>query len=321
VQAARQALSSQGFSDRVDRTAATYAAESFSQTSTAQNMTAEKISDTFSSTASITNAADTAETQANTYEQRADYVRSNAATFDTNLNNAFVPYAMDRLVGSRDSYGAIIDDDRAREILAGRSTEDLSRVEEIGRAFQTEQAAKIEVPGLIQENRDVGARVQQFQPNEVEVLRPPPTGTDLREGFGLAELARPGEGGGSEFAPGSASWREERSERLETEAARQEYAGGSGLRQDSASNGSDREPATAGNLEPAQVARNANDDEPVIRPQFNSALRDHIRSTTGEAAEMLDSHRPADGRLIGFGESDTQQTAAGMARLARRNAE
>jgi conjugal transfer mating pair stabilization protein TraG len=319
LNAARQTLSSQGFTDRVDRTAASYAAESFSQTSTAQNMTAEKISDTFSSTASITNAADTAETQARTYEQRADYVRSNAATFDTNLNNVFVPYAMERLVGSRDSYGAIIDDDRAREILAGRSPEDVSRIEEIGRAFQTEQAAKIAVPDLIQENRDVGSRVQQFQPNEVEVLRPPASGSDLREGLSLSELGRPGQGGGSEFAPGSASWREERSERLEAEAARQESAGEPGARQDYAGGRGDPQRG-GGDQEPARASRTANDDEPVIRPQFNSALRDQIRASTGNAAEVLDRAAvPHNGLIDALGGEDSRQTAAGMARLARRN--
>jgi hypothetical protein len=315
VQAARQALSSQGFSDRVDRTAATYAAESFSQTSTAQNMTAEKISDTFSSTAALTNAAETAESQARTYEQRADYVRSNSATFDTNMNNVFVPFAMDRLVGSRDSYGAIIDEDRAREILAGRTPEDISRIDEIGRAFQQDQADRISVPELIAQNRDVAPNVQQFQPGTVQVLDVPSEGAALREGFGMSNLGRPGEPI-SEHAPGSSAWQAEREERAAAAAA----SPGSGDVGQRSGRGGDRDRDNDAGA--PSSPRPANDaDEPVIRPQFNSALRDQIRASTGEAADMLDSHRPADGRLIGFGESDTQQTAGGMARLARRNAD
>jgi conjugal transfer mating pair stabilization protein TraG len=313
VQAARQALSSQGFSDRVDRTAATYAAESFSQTSTAQTMSAEKFSDTFSSTSALTNAAETAETQARSYEQRADYVRSNSATFDTNLNNVFVPYAMERLVGSRDSYGAIIDEDRAREMLAGRTPEDISRIEEIGRAFQQDQAERIPVPDLIAQNRDIAPNVQQFQPGQVQVLDVPAEGSELRTGFGLSELNRPGEPI-SEHAPGSAAWQAEREERAAAAAA---SGGGNGSDSGGGQSGRSRD-NDAG--EPARP-RAANDEEPVVVPQFNSALRDQIRASTGEAADILDSHRPADGRLIGFGESDTQQTAGGMARLARRNAD
>lgn len=310
LNAARQMLSSQGFTDRVDRSAATYAAESFSQTSTAQTMSAEKLADTFSSTSSITNAAETAETQARSYEQRADYVRSNSATFDTNLNNAFVEYAMERLVGSRDSYGAIIDDDRAREILAGRSSEDLSRIEEIGRSFQAEQADRIQVPGLIQENRNIGERVQQFQPNEVEVLQPPASPSELREGLSRGELGRPGQGLSSDLAPGSAGWREERSERLEAESARQEAAGNRGSGESgrgSGDSGSPRSPTTA------------NDDEPVIRPQFNSPLRDEIRAATGRVDSEIGGWRGGRAAENLNDDGERAQTQTGAARVARRN--
>ncbi|WP_309091920.1 conjugal transfer protein TraG N-terminal domain-containing protein [Phenylobacterium sp.] len=328
LNAARQMLSSQGFSDRVDRTAATYAAESFSQTSTAQNMSAEKISDTFSSTSSLLNAAETAESQARTYEQRADYVRSNSATFDTNLNNVFVPFAMERLVGTRDSYGVVIDEDRAREILAGRTPEDLSRLEEVGRAFQAQQAERIPVPDLITENRDVGQNVQQFQPNQVQVLDVPSSGSELRGGFGLSELGRPGEAI-SEHAAGSPAWQAEREEAAAAAAARAGDGGagspnGSGAardRADDSGNAAAGGRARAGEEAGAPASRPpaVNDDEPVVRPQFNSPLREQIRAATDRVDAEVDGWRggrvAAD--LADAGEGS--QTQAGAARVARRN--
>jgi hypothetical protein len=314
LNAARQALSQQGFSDRIDRTAATYAAESFSQTSTAQNMSAEKISDTFSSTSSLLNAAETAESQARTYEQRADYVRSNSATFDTNLNNVFVPFAMERLVGTRDSYGVVIDEDRAREILAGRTPEDLSRLEEVGRAFQAQQADRIPVPDLITQNRDVGQNVQQFQPNQVQVLDVPESGSDLRTGFGLSELGRPGEAI-SEHAPGSVAWQAEREERAAAAAAAAASAGeGASAGGQGGGRMRDNDAGQPG------TPRAANDEEPVVVPQFRSELRDQIRASTGRAADVLDrTEVPHNVVIDTFGGEDGRQAAAGMARVARRN--
>ena len=40
--------------------------------------------------------------------------KTNSATIDQNLNNQFTEYAMQRLVGQRDAYGGVIDEERGR---------------------------------------------------------------------------------------------------------------------------------------------------------------------------------------------------------------
>ena len=186
VQAARTALSSAGFTDRVDRTTANFASNTFSQTSTAQSMSSEKISDTFSSTRSIMDAADQSESQARSYDQRADFTKTNSATIDQNLNNQFTEYAMQRLVGQRDAYGGVIDEERAAYIMSGRgSAGETAMVRELEQSFRQEEVMKIAAPEQVVQGREIGQTVRQMEPEQVRLLEPgggrqqPPSGGDL----------------------------------------------------------------------------------------------------------------------------------------------
>lgn len=271
LNAARQALSSSGFTDRVDKTAAQYAAESFSQTSTAQFMSSQKVSDTFSSTRSITDASNQAETQARSYEQRADFTRSNAASLNTNLNNQFTSFAMDRLVGQRDAYGALIDQERAAYILSGRgSSEEMAMVQDIQSQFRQEEAFKIAAPDLVQTNsQSVGQTVSSVPSEPLRI--PEPAGTsDLGAGVNLRDLGRPGSGV-SDAAPGTARWEEERAQE------RLEQAQGSNSSRSSA----DQNPT------PGPDAPRYLPGEPQLMPGISNAQRDQIRGDTDAAGASV----------------------------------
>ena len=279
LNAARQALSSSGYTDRVDKTAAQYASESFSQTATAQSMSSQKMSDTFSSTRSITDAANQAETQARSYEQRADFTRSNAASLNTNLNNQFTSFAMDRLVGQRDAYGALIDQERAAYILSGRgSSEEMAMVQDLQSQFRQEEVFKIEAPDLVQTNsQSVGQTVSSAPSEPVRVLEPS-SGSDLGAGVNLRDLARPGSGV-SDAAPGTARWEEERAQE------RLEQAHGSNPPASSA----DR------NQAPGPDAPRYLPGEPQLMPGISNAQRDQIRGDTDAAGASVDSRPDSTG--------------------------
>jgi conjugal transfer mating pair stabilization protein TraG len=276
LNAARQALSSSGYTDRVDKTAAQYASESFSQTSTAQSMSSQKMSDTFSSTRSITDAANQAETQARSYEQRADFTRSNAASLNTNLNNQFTSFAMDRLVGQRDAYGALIDQERAAYILSGRgSSEEMAMVQDLQSQFRQEEVFKIEAPDLVQTNsQSVGQTVSSAPSEPLRVLEPS-SGSDLGAGVNLRDLGRPGSGV-SDAAPGTSRWEEERAQERLAQAQ------------------SDNPPGSSAdqNQTPSPDAPRYLPGEPQLMPGIINAQRDQIRGDTDAAGASVDS-RPA----------------------------
>ena len=63
----------------------------------------------------------------------------------------------------------------------------------------------------------------------------------------------------------------------------------------------------------------ANDaGEPVLRPVFNSALRDSIREDVREGGGVIDAHRPADTSLWNSRNVEDTQQEQGSARLGRR---
>ena len=282
LNAARQALSSSGYTDRVDKTAAQYASESFAQTSTAQSMSSQKMSDTFSSTRSITDAANQAETQARSYEQRADFTRSNAASLNTNLNNQFTSFAMDRLVGQRDAYGALIDQERAAYILSGRgSSEEMAMVQDIQSQFRQEEVFKIEAPDLVQTNsQSVGQTVGSVPSEPLRV--PEPSGTsDLGAGVNLRDLGRPGSGV-SDAAPGTPRWEEERAQARLEQAQTQNPTGSSADQ----------------NQTPGPDAPRYLPGEPQLMPGIRNAQRDQIRGDTDAAGASVDSRPTATGSVF-----------------------
>lgn len=311
VQAARTALSSAGFTDRVDRTTANFASNTFSQTSTAQAMSSEKISDTFSSTRTILDAADQSETQARSYDQRADFTKTNSATIDQNLNNQFTEYAMQRLVGQRDAYGGVIDEERAAYIMSGRgSAAETAMVRELEQSFRQEEVMKIAAPEQVVQGREIGQTVRQMEPEPVRLLEPGGDGSSLRQGVTLAGLGQPGSGA-SEFAPGTTGWQAEREERAERAAEAQASR--------SARAGSDSgggEPDVRSRVPGEGVANDTG--EPVIRQVFNSALRDSIREDVREGGGVIDAHRPADTSLWNSRNVEDTQQEQGSARLGRR---
>lgn len=303
LNAARTALSSVGFTDKVDKTTAEFASQTFSQTSTAQNMSAQRISDVFSSTRSITDTADQAETMSKSYDQRAEYARTNSASFDTNLNNQFTAYAMERLQGQRDQYGGAITEERAAYILSGRgSASETALVKDLEETFRQQEVMKLVAPEAVVEARSLGQTVQQMQAEPVRLIEPGGDGSALREGVSLGALGSPGQGI-SEHAPGTAAWREERSEAAAASAsAAASRSSGSG------------QSSTQG------VGLSAANDsgEPQLRPGFNSPYRESIRASTESAGNFIDAHRRADGKLLTGGEMESSQQEQGTARLGRR---
>jgi hypothetical protein len=279
LNAARQALSSSGYTDRVDKTAAQYASESFGQTSTAQNMSSQKMSDTFSSTRSITDAANQAETQARSYEQRADFTRSNAASLNTNLNNQFTSFAMDRLVGQLDAYGALIDQERAAYILSGRgSSEEMAMVQDLQSQFRQEQAFKIAAPDLVQTNSQSVGQTVGSVPSELLRI-PEPSGTsDLGAGVNLRDLGRPGSGV-SDAAPGTSRWEEER---VQARSKRAQSNTSPGLSDDK-------------NQTPGPDAPRYLPGEPNLMPGIDNAQRDQIKNDTDAAGASVDSRSDSTG--------------------------
>lgn len=303
INAARTALSSVGFTDKVDKTTAEFASQTFSQTSTAQNMSAQRISDVFSSTRSITDTADQAETMSKSYDQRAEYARTNSASFDTNLNNQFTAYAMERLQGQRDQYGGAITEERAAYILSGRgSASETALVKDLEETFRQQEVMKLVAPEAVVEARSLGQTVQQMQAEPVRLIEPGGDGSALREGVSLGALGSPGQGI-SEHAPGTAAWREERAEAAAASAS----AAGA------------RSTGTGQNSTQGVGLSAANDSgEPQLRPGFNSPYRESIRASTESAGNFIDAHRRADGKLLTGGEMESSQQEQGTARLGRR---
>ena len=279
---ARQALSSSGYTDRVDQTAAQYAAESFAQTTTAQSMSSQRMTDTFSSTRSITDAANQAETQARNYEERADFTRSNSASLNTNLNNQYTSFAMGRLVGQRDAYGAVIDQERAAYILSGRgSSEEMAMVQDIQSQFRQQEVFKIAAPDLVQTNRDsVGQTVGSVPSEPLRVLEPSGT-SDLGAGVNLRDLGRPGSGV-SDAAPGTARWEEER---VQARSERAQSNNAPGLSAD--------QNQPLGPNAPRYLP-----GEPQLMPGISNAQRDQIRGDTDAAGASVDSLPAANGSVL-----------------------
>ena len=312
VQAARTALSSAGFTDRVDRTTANFASNTFSQTSTAQSMSSEKISDTFSSTRSIMDAADQSESQARSYDQRADFTKTNSATIDQNLNNQFTEYAMQRLVGQRDAYGGVIDEERAAYIMSGRgSAGETAMVRELEQSFRQEEVMKIAAPEQVVQGREIGQTVRQMEPEQVRLLEPGGDGSSLRQGGDL--------GGAGSTRIGNQRVRA----RHVWMASRAGRAGGTGGRSpDLAQAPGGR--ATVVTASPTSVVVCQAEAWPTTpanrywRPVFNSALRDSIREDVREGGGVIDAHRPADTSLWNSRNVEDTQQEQGSARLGRR---
>lgn len=278
LNAARTAMSSSGFTDRLDKTTAQFASNTFSQTSTAQNMSSQKISDTFTSTRSITDAADQAETQAKHYDQRADFTKSNSATIDRNLNNQFTDFAMQRLIGQRDAYGGLIDQERAEFIMAGRgSASETAMVREMEEAFRQQEVMRLTAPESVVQGREIGQNVRQMELDGVRQVEGGDV-SSLSAGMSLGSLGAVGSGI-SRHAPGSEAWHSERAEAAAAAEAQREQLSSRG--------GGDGNSGGRGL------------GEPDLRPGFNNDLRDAIRADTAQAGASVDAHRTARGHILG----------------------
>lgn len=287
IKAAQQSMSSESFSDRFDRTAAQYAAEAFTATASQSTSEALKRSDAFTTTTSITETADRMESMARSLEERADLTRSQGASMDLSYNNTFVPWAVDRLTGRQDAYGEVISQERAIDILAGRSQADIDLTQEVAREFHREMATKIDTPELLARNADVGRTVQDASFGEVRALEP----TDresLQYGLGSGSAGRPGDAF-SAHAPGTREWVEERQAAEAAQAAQVSR--------------SEREPSSSDR----PAAGWAGESE--LQPGFQSETRDRIRGDTAAVSEALEARRIPDfekggGRALGEVVSD-----------------
>lgn len=301
LQAARNAASSSTFQDSVNNARQTFASQVYAQSSTATSMSSEKVSDTFASSNSVTQAVQRAETESRILEQRADYSRTNGVTMDYNLNNELYQFAMNRLEGQRDVHGAIIDQEAAHAIISGQRSDSALHMSTIQDEFIRQKATTISEPELLTANRDVGANVRNLDLPELRTIETPASGAELRDGFGLANLG-PAGGRISNAAPGSSEWSEERAAAVA--ARHSSNSSGEGRAHDRAARDGVHEDIPTG---PGGT--------PVLQPGFYGADRENIRQQALSGGNLIDLHGSPDGKL--FGENHQQST--GSSRIARRN--
>ncbi|WP_269220959.1 hypothetical protein [Brevundimonas vesicularis] len=183
-------------------------------------------------------------------------------------------------------------------------------VRELEQSFRQEEVMKIAAPEQVVQGREIGQTVRQMEPEQVRLLEPGGDGSSLRQGVTLAGLGQPGSGT-SEFAPGTSGWQAEREERAERAAEAQTSRSARG-----AGDSGDGEPDVRSRVPGGGVANDAG--EPVLRPVFNSALRDSIREDVREGGGVIDAHRPADTSLWNSRNVEDTQQEQGSARLGRR---
>jgi len=117
LEAAQQELSSRQFSDKLENQTSNFAQQSWGQNKSFSNTYREVSSDTFASSKSVADSLRKFENEGIRWEERADYARTHSASLDQTYQHQFAGWARDRLVGTRDAYGILIDEERLGQIL------------------------------------------------------------------------------------------------------------------------------------------------------------------------------------------------------------
>lgn len=164
------ALSTTEFSNAIDRNAANYTAEAYTATSGTNHSTSERLSNTLTSTEGWREYKQSTESEAKYHEDRADYVQSHKQDASLEYNNAFAPWAMNRLVNSKDAYGTNIDENRAAQILSGHTGEDINTLRGLTKEFIDQTVSSPAIPDRILQNREVAQTVRDFDGLDLRVI-------------------------------------------------------------------------------------------------------------------------------------------------------